>query len=118
MQMPRRISIVLLSIFAGLAAHKLAFAQSAANVLLVINESSSESIEIGNYYVEKRQVPRENVVRLRINVGETIERADYERQIESPLANWFVRNFAEDHILYIVLTKGIPLRIAGSSGQD
>jgi len=27
-------------------------------------------------------------------------------------------NFAQDRILYIVLTKGIPLRVNGTSGQD
>jgi uncharacterized protein (TIGR03790 family) len=52
------------------------------------------------------------------SVSETIERADFERQIEIPIANWLTRNFAQDRILYIVLTKGIPLRVNGSSGQD
>src|SRR5205085_11105375 len=43
---------------------------------------------------------------------------DFERQIEGPLANWLGVNFAQDRILYIVLTKGIPLRVSGTSGQD
>jgi len=93
-------------------------AQSPANVLVVINETSPASIEIGNYYVEKRGIPRDNVVRLQVNAAETIERADYERQIEAPVWNWLFHNFAQDRILYIVLTKGIPLRISGTSGQD
>jgi hypothetical protein len=33
-----------------------AWAQSAANVLLVVNEASPESGEIGNYYAAARQI--------------------------------------------------------------
>jgi uncharacterized protein (TIGR03790 family) len=95
-----------------------AAAQGPANVLLVINEVSPASVEIGNYYAEKRGIPRENVLRLRLNATESIERADYDRLIELPIANWLTRNFAQDRILYIVLTKGIPLRVAGTGGQE
>src|SRR5262249_12817689 len=93
-------------------------AQGPENVLLIVNETSAASVEIGDYYAAKRSIPRENILRLRPNAGETIERADYERQIEGPIANWLMRNFAQDRILYIVLTKGIPLRISGTGGQD
>ena len=95
-----------------------AAAQAGANVLVIVNEGSPASIEIGTYYAEKRAIPRENVLRLRFNPTESVERPDYERQIEAPIANWLTRNFAQDRILYIVLTKGIPLRISGTAGQD
>jgi uncharacterized protein (TIGR03790 family) len=93
-------------------------AQSAENVLVVLNAGSPASTEIGTYYVQKRSIPTENVLRVQTAVSETIERSDFERQIEAPIANWLTRNFAQDRILYIVLTKGIPLRVNGSSGQD
>ncbi len=85
---------------------------------MIINDASPASLEIGNYYVQKRQVPAENVIRLRVDPSDSIERTDYERQIEAPIGNWLMRNFAQDRILYIVLTKGIPLRINGTTGQD
>jgi uncharacterized protein (TIGR03790 family) len=93
-------------------------AQGPENVLLIVNETSAASVEIGDYYAAKRSIPRENILRLRLTAGEAIERADYERQIEGPIANWLMRNFAQDRILYIVVTKGIPLRISGTGGQD
>src|SRR5437870_2367586 len=83
-------------------------AQSVDNVVVVINEASPTSIEIGGYYAQRRTIPKENVIRIRTGVGDSIERADYERQIEVPIATWLTRNFAQDRILYIVLTKGIP----------
>lgn len=48
----------------------------------------------------------------------SIERTDYERQLEGPIENWLTRNFAQDRILYILFTKGVPLRISGTAGQD
>jgi uncharacterized protein (TIGR03790 family) len=101
-----------------IAACNEAVAQSPANALVIINEASPASVEIGNYYAEKRAIARENVLRVRLNPAESIERPEYERQIEVPIANWLTRNFAQDRILYIVLTKGIPLRISGTAGQD
>jgi uncharacterized protein (TIGR03790 family) len=93
-------------------------AQGPENVLLLINSASPASIEIGTYYAQKRSVPSENIVRLQLPLTESIERADYERLIETPLAAWLTRTFSQDRILYIVLTKGIPLRINGTTGQD
>ena len=94
------------------------FAQSAENILLVLNDSSSISLEIGQYYAEKRGVARDNILRLKTPTDDSIDRAVYGRLIEGPIAGWLTRSFAQDRILYIVLTKGIPLRISGTSGQD
>src|SRR5215467_351063 len=79
------------------------FAQSAANVLLVVNDSSPASVEIGNYYAQKRGIPAGNIIRLQLPPSESLERPDYERQLENPIGTWLTRNFAQDRILYIVL---------------
>src|ERR1051325_11699270 len=36
---------------------------SGLNVVVVVNQSSSNSVELGNYYCEKRQVPPQNLLR-------------------------------------------------------
>jgi uncharacterized protein (TIGR03790 family) len=95
-----------------------AFAQSAENVLLVINGPSAASVQIGEHYARVRTVPQDNVLRLECDQSDQVTRAVYERQIERPIANWISRNAAHDRILYIVLTKGIPLRVAGSGGRQ
>jgi uncharacterized protein (TIGR03790 family) len=94
------------------------FAQTAENVLLVLNETSPVSMNVGSYYAQKRGIPQSNILRLKTTADDSISREDFERQIDSPIASWLVRNFAQDRILYIVLTKGVPLRIAGTSGKD
>src|SRR5262245_52225320 len=78
-----------------------AFAQSSENVLVVSNGASAVSVQIADYYIRKRAIPSDNVVRLTAPTTEQISRADYERTIESPLIAWFGRTRAQDRILYI-----------------
>lgn len=92
-------------------------AQTADNVLLVVNETSPVSMDVGAYYAQKRGIPESNVLRIRTSAEDEIQPADFQNQIHTPIASWLTRHFAQDRILYIVLTKGIPLRIAGSPGN-
>lgn len=93
-------------------------AQTGENILLVANALSQPSDEISEYYSRKRAVPGDQVLRLPMPLSEEIERADYETKIEQPIARWIVTHAAHDRILYIVLTKDVPLRIAGTGGQN
>jgi uncharacterized protein (TIGR03790 family) len=99
-----------------------ATAQTAENLLLVINDASPASVQIGEYYTRKRAVQRDHIVHLVININatavavETIQRADYNRAIEAPIAAALTKRNLQDQVLYLVLTKGIPLRILGTGG--
>jgi uncharacterized protein (TIGR03790 family) len=93
-------------------------AQTADNVLLVLNEASSVSMNVGAYYAQKRGIPQSNILRVKTTADDNISREDFERQIDSPIASWLARNSAQDRILYIVLTKGVPLRVTGTSGKE
>ena len=84
-------------------------------VLLVVNENSPVSKAIAADYALKRRV--RNTVSVRcpdsaLNTGnETLSFADYSSSIEQP-----VRRFLSAHpaVDFIVLTKGIPIRITGA----
>jgi uncharacterized protein (TIGR03790 family) len=58
------------------------------------------------------------VLRIRVEVADEIERSAFGAQIQDPIALWLRQHAAQDRILYIVLTKGIPLRIRGTSGRE
>jgi len=104
-------------ILAGLAT--LASAQQPANVLVVTNAASATSVRIGDAYQQARHIPAEQVLPLQgIVPADEIDRAEYERLIEGPLAKWLTAHQAQDRIVAIVLTKGIPLRIRGTGGPD
>jgi uncharacterized protein (TIGR03790 family) len=91
-------------------------AQSAENVAVVINESSEDSKRIGEHYAVTRGLPPSNILRIQTSTQETIERPAYEASIERPIALAIRRSGLQDRILYVVLTKGVPLRIAGPAG--
>ncbi len=93
-------------------------AQSADNLLLVINADSPASVEVGEYYAKIRHVTADHVVRLHAPATETIARADFERTIVLPISATLARQSLQDRVLYIVLTKGVPIRIAGTGGRE
>ena len=93
-------------------------AQSAANVMVVINEASPESVRIGEYYIAKRNIPPENVTRVKTAVADELDRAAYEFFIERPISETLTRHGTQDRIHYIVVTKGIPLRVRGTGGLE
>ena len=103
---------VLLATVAGVQA------QTAANVLLVINQDSPDSVKIGEHYARVREIPSDQVLRLKLPVSETFTRAAYQQLFEQPISAWFNKHSAHDRIFYIVLTKGLPLRIEGTIGRS
>src|SRR5688572_15650223 len=95
-----------------------AAAQTPQNVAVVINMTSADSQRVGDYYVRQRSVPATNVIRIRTVDTESIARNVFATTIEGPIAAALTRGRLQDRILYIVLTKGVPLRIDGTGGQE
>jgi uncharacterized protein (TIGR03790 family) len=93
--------------------------KSSDNVLLVINDASPSSGQVGEYYAQKRGVPADHIVHIELKASdEAIARSDYERAIEAPIAAALTKNNLQDRVLYLVLTKGVPLRILGTGGLE
>jgi uncharacterized protein (TIGR03790 family) len=93
-------------------------AQSVANVLLVVNDTSQLSRDIGQYYARQRSVPPRNICHLRTAATEDIGRTKYDREIAGVIGACLTRNQLTEQVLYIVTTGGCPLKIAGSSGLE
>jgi uncharacterized protein (TIGR03790 family) len=93
-------------------------AQSAENVLVVINGDSPASTEVGEYYARARAIPEDQVVRIQAPLEETIDYNVFVRTIESPIATWITKRGLQDRILYIVLAKSVPIRIRGTGGRN
>lgn len=89
-------------------------AQTGANVLVVVNQSSSVSRRIAEYYIHKRLVPLANVCRLTVTTAEEISWDVYEAQIERPIARFLTSHGLAEKILYIATTLELPLKVAGS----
>jgi uncharacterized protein (TIGR03790 family) len=95
-----------------------AHAQSGANVLVVVNDASPASAKIAAHYIQRRNIPSGQIVHTRTTIADEISRSDFDRLIQTPIANWLAANRAQDRILYVVLTKGVPLRIGGTLGRN
>jgi uncharacterized protein (TIGR03790 family) len=95
-----------------------AAAQTSANVLVVINTASAESDAVGRRYISRRAVPQDNVCLLVAPTTESVARSVYESQIEQPIWKCITAARAQDRILYIVLTKGVPIRVIGTPGRN
>jgi len=89
---------------------------SAGEVLLVYNVNSPISITIAKDYAGKRHVT--NMVAIHCidsavgSNNETIPLADYRSEIELPVGDFLAHHH---EINFIVLTKGVPIRIDGGS---
>jgi uncharacterized protein (TIGR03790 family) len=89
-------------------------AQSPDQVMVVVNDNSRDSQEIGEYYLRKREIPLANLCRIRTPPNELIQRPVYNEEIEKPIATCLKKQNLQEKILYIVLTAGIPLGVEGN----
>jgi uncharacterized protein (TIGR03790 family) len=94
-----------------------AFAQGPQNVLLVVNDNSSVSRSIGEYYTHRRSIPQSNICHIRSSAGEEITRADYDQTVALPIRRCLETKGIVESILYIVTTKDVPLRVAGDAAS-
>ena len=115
---PRPLVGMVAALTIWLAAAPVVLGQAAENVAVVVNDNSPDSQRIAEYYVRTRGLPESNVLRIQTSTDETIERAAYLKTIELPLGLAIRRAGLQDRLLYLVLTKGIPLRIVGTAGPN
>ena len=81
------------------------------NVLLVVNDNSLESLELGHYYREKRDIPEVNIVHIRTSTNYNIDTASYSNQIHNPVMSYIASSGLSNQIDYIVFSKDIPYRV-------
>lgn len=80
--------------------------------MVLVNQQSPESIEIGNLYINLRRVPLHHIIKIDITPKESISRKDYDVHIARPVRKSISSLFSMgEKIRCIVTTFGIPLRI-------
>ncbi len=88
----------------------------AKRVLVVINDSSMESLEVAAYYISKRHIPRENMLRVKVTTEENIPSEAFERDLREPVKQAILGS--KNPIDFVVLTKGVPIRIGNNGGNS
>lgn len=82
---------------------------SYADVGVIVNLNSPESIEIGNYFQAARNVPSQNIIQVTVPNTEVINDSVFNilrAQIETEILN----SGLENTLNYLVTTKGVPLK--------
>ena len=107
-------------------------AGEADHVVVLVNANDSDSADVAKYYTEKRGIPAENIITLKMPTKETVTVREFVDTIYNPLLNalidekWMTAvkatgrdivgrervSIATHRISYLVTTRGVPLRIA------
>jgi uncharacterized protein (TIGR03790 family) len=80
-------------------------------VLVVHDALDPGSIEVADYYCLRRSIRADHRLAIRADPVEEVSLAEYLARIEAPVRAFLDRAALRDSIDFIVLTRGIPLRI-------
>ena len=107
-------------IFVGIALAARALAGgSGLNVAVVVNQNSPNSVELGNYYCEKRGVPPQNVLRLNWAGANTDwTTSDLDTFLRTPLTAALTGRQLTNQIDYVLLSMDIPYRVTETTGSS
>jgi uncharacterized protein (TIGR03790 family) len=106
----------------------------ALRVIILANSADSESVALARYYAEKRGVPADNIIALRLPTDEMIAREEFDTLLYQPLQDELVRRqwiegtpypvaagakpvprrkyaITGHHLSYLVVCRGVPLLI-------
>ncbi|MCS7208375.1 MAG: TIGR03790 family protein, partial [Fimbriimonadales bacterium] len=85
--------------------------QRASNVVVIATRRSPDSVSIAEYYAQRRKLPKTHLFTIDCVPQEETSLAEYRDTIEKPVLDLLRRRGLEEKVDYLVLTKGIPLRI-------
>lgn len=92
---------------------------SGLNVVIVVNQSSSNSVQLGNYYREQRQVPAQNFLRVNWNGDNVLwSETDFNNTLLNPLTAMLASRQLTNQIDYVVLSMDFPYRVSGSNSVE
>lgn len=85
--------------------------QRVSNVVVIATRRSPDSVSIAQYYAEKRRLPNTHLLTIDCVPQEEVPLVEYRDTIEKPVMNLLRSRGLEQRVDYLVLTRGIPLRI-------
>jgi uncharacterized protein (TIGR03790 family) len=86
-------------------------AMDANEIVVVINSRMAEADDIATYYMAKRNIPPNRLIRTSLTLDETMTRADYEEDL-ARVVKRKIDKLRPARITTIVCIYGIPLKVA------
>ncbi len=87
---------------------------SPEEVLVVANMNARRSVSLAMYYINKRNIPKDNFLKIWCNDSERISREDYNKKIKIPIQK-FLKDHPKNKIRCLLLIYGIPLKVEGET---
>ncbi len=92
---------------------------SGLNVVVVVNTNSSNSVQLGNYYCEKRLVPPQNILKTSWSGSNlTWAKSDFDLVIRNPLLAMLSARQLTNQIDYVLLSMDFPYQLTDSTGLN
>ena len=109
------IAVMLCVLFSGATAAAL----EPNEILVIVNGDIKQSVKLGRYYCQKRNVPKENILTLSLGktLADAISRDDYDKRIAGPIreklagpSGWAVK--------CLLTTYGVPYKVGPRSSGE
>lgn len=93
---------------------------SGLNVIVVVNQKSTNSIQLGNDYCEARGVPPQNVFRMTGWTGGAVtwSRTDFQTRLLNPLLALLAGRGLTNQAEFVLLSMDIPYRVVDAASQN
>jgi uncharacterized protein (TIGR03790 family) len=93
---------------------------SGLNVIVVVNQNSPNSVQLGNDYCERRGVPPQNVFRMTTWTGGAVlwDRSAFEACLRDPLLNMLTTRGLTNQADYVLLSMDIPYTVADGDSYN
>jgi uncharacterized protein (TIGR03790 family) len=93
---------------------------SGLNVIVVVNQNSTNSLQLGNDYCERRGVPPQNLFRMTGWTGGSIswQQSDFENYLLNPLLNMVSSRGLTNQAEIVLLSMDIPYRVVNGDSDN
>ncbi len=93
---------------------------SGLNVIVVVNQNSASSVQLGNDYCEQRGVPPQNMLRLTGWTGGSTNwnPADFQTNLLKPLLEMITSRRLTNQAQFVLLSMDIPYRVTDGDSQN
>ena len=80
-------------------------------IVVVANSRATDSVKLAKYYMQKRAIPQENLIKIQTSWDEVCDREEYDKNIAAPVREAITKLRTTKLIRGIVTIYGVPLKI-------
>ncbi|WP_051309869.1 TIGR03790 family protein [Desulfogranum japonicum] len=88
-----------------------AFALTADETVVIANRKADHSLDLAEYYMQQRSIPKENLIVIATTWEEKCSRSVYTEEIEKPVATAVKQLLQKKRVRCLVTVYGVPLKI-------